>query len=640
MKLHQFYIEKTSDTSADTLLAVGFASLLKEVLRQNGKSAKGIMIQDAGSYYQIETSTRITANDLQNLEPFAIIKPLVTDKYIDKQEKKGLKLDGFDYQRQQDISKSCYEKQRKLPPEYRTPEARLNKSAFPLFADIEEPDPQLGRYQAISQMKIASSFNELAQRWFYLEYLQREHIHILLELFSSPINDIDNAIIACTKLAKEHELKKNAYATALQIINPTTGKGANYAKASELTRAIGNQDSFWLLELLKFVGFMYASAPFVVKGSKDRKTYVLQPKIIDLSTLQRMMDKFRAVCWSSTAVKLDIMASLRFAQTFIQHRQQALQDEMEDDFFGEEQVFSIAHGFEVAFYKDMGSAYATMNVSSINLPYWLPHINTLEEAEAAFAIVKEHLQIIQRLRNSKGEEGSEEFELLRFYRDFLSGRDLRPFWKFTTAYSSYLISQHEHEKSPQRQIRPFTTTGLENIIKMNTTATKKKLTGITTNEGFRRIAYAIRQSTIMAQYRRTQSGDRSNEVRYEIRYGLGQELMREAHYPDKFIAALSRFLHQYNAETAREEEKLANKLKRALVPDDRRKNKMRGSVAYTDIDAIVQLIDDFGSEQVCSLLVAYGYAREPFKGTTEEPVSNNIDNTELSSEDLEGNNED
>lgn len=639
MNTKRYYIEKISDTSADTLLAVGFASLLKEVLRQNAKSAKGIMIQDDGPHYQIETPTPITDNDLQNLEPFAIIKPLVTDKYIDKQAKQGLKLYGFDYQHQQEISKSFYEKLRKLPPEYRTPEARANKSAYPLFADIEEPDSQLDLYKAIQQMKIASSFNELAQRWFYLEYLQREHIHILLELFSSSTNDFDNAIIACTKLSKEHGLKKDANVTALQIINPTTGKGANYAKASELSRAIGNQDSFWLLELLKFVGFMYAAAPYVVKGNKDRKTYVLQPKTIDLNTLQRMMDKFRAVCWSSTAVKLDITASLRFAQTFIQHRQQALKGEAEDDFF-EEQVYSIAHGFEVAFYKDMGSAYATMNVSSINLPYWLPRIKTLEEAEATLAIVKEHLHIIQWLRNSKGEEGSEEYELLRFYRDFLSGRDLRPFWKFTTAYSSYLISQHEHEKSPQRQIRPFTTTGLENIIEMNITASKKKLTGITTNEGFRRIAYAIRQSTITAQYRRTQSGDRSNEVRYEVRYGLGQELIREAHYPDKFIAALSRFLHQYNSETAREEEKLANKLKRALVPDDRRKNKMRGSVSYTDIDAIVQLIDDFGSEQVCSLLVAYGYAREPFKGATEEPTNNNTNNPDLALDDLESDTED
>src|SRR6266700_3692892 len=637
MNTQRYYIDKTYVTTENTFLEVVFSSLLKKFLRQIGISAKGIIIQDAGSYYTVQVSTPITNNDLKRLEPFAIIKPLVTDKYIDKQEKKGIKLDGFDYQRQQDISKSYYEKLRKVPPECRTPEARLNKSAYPLLADIEEPHPQLGRYQAISQMKIASSFNELAQRWFYLEYLQREHIHILLELFSSPINDIDNAIIACTKLAKEHELKKDAYATALQIINPTTGKGANYSKASELTRAIGNQDSFWLLELLKFGGFMHAGAPYVVQRSKDRKTYVLQPRIIELGTLQQMMDEFRTVCWSSTVVKLDILASLRFAQTFIKHRQQALQGETEDDFFGEEQVFSVAHGFEVAFYKDMGSAYATMNVSSINLPNWLPRIKKLEEAEAALAIFKEHLQIAQGLRNSKGEEGSEEYELLRFYRDFLSGRDLRPFWKFTTAYSSYLISQHEHEKIPQRQIRPLTTTGLENIIEMNTTETQNKLTDITRNEGFRRIAHAIRQSTITAQYRRAQLGDRT----YEVRYGLGQELMREARYRNKFMVALSEFLQRYNAETSREEEKVANKLGSKLTLDDRRKYNLRASIPYPDIDEIAGLIDRFNSsELIGSMLVAYGYAREPFKGATEEPVSNKTDNAEISSEDLESDNED
>ena len=626
MNTQCYYIEKTSDTSADTLLAIGFASLLKEVLRQNGKPLTGIMIQDAGSYYEVQAPTLITNEDLQKLEPFAIIKPLVTDKYVDKQAKQGRKLDGFDYQRQQEISKAFYERLKKLPPEYRTPEARANKSAYSLFADIEEPDSQLDLYRAINQMKIASSFNELVQRWFYLEYLQREHIHILLELFSSPINNFESAALACTNLAKEHGLKKDAYVTALQIINPTTGKGANYAKASELTRAIGNQDSFWLLELLKFVGFMYAAAPYTVQGSKDRKTYVLQPKNIDLNTLQRMMEEFRTVCWSSTVVKLDIMASLRFAQTFIKHRQKALQGETEDDFFGEEQVYSIAHGFEVIFYKDMGSAYATMNVSSINLPYWLPRITTVEEAEAALNIVKEHLQIIQWLRNSKGEEGSEEYELLRFYRDFLSGRDLRPFWKFTTAYSSYLISQHEHEKNPQRQIRPFTTTGLENIIEMNTTATQNKLTDITRNESFKRIAYAIRQSTVTAQYRRAQLGDRT----YEVRYGLGQELMREARYRDKFMVALSEFLQRYNAETAREEEKVANKFGK-LTPEIRRAHNLRASVPYTDIDEIADLIDRFkSSELIGSILVAYGYAREPFKGTPEEPQTNNADPTELS----------
>src|SRR5262249_37296281 len=155
--------------------------------------------------------------------------------------------------------------------------------------------------------------------------------------------------------------------------------GSNRPKSNTLSE--GNPDNFWLLELLKFVGFMHAAAPYVIQGSKDRKAYVLQPNIVELGSLRHMMRTFRAVCWSSTAIKLDIMASLRFAQVFITLRKQALKGQDDDDFLDEEQLYSIAHGFEVAFYKDMGSAYAIMNVSTINLPQWLSHpISTLKDA--------------------------------------------------------------------------------------------------------------------------------------------------------------------------------------------------------------------------------------------------------------------
>src|SRR5437588_4390398 len=173
---------------------------------------------------------------------------------------------------------------------------------------------------------------------------------------------------------------------------------------------------------------MHAAAPFVIQGSKDRKTYVLQPQKIELSTLQGMMRDFREVCWSSTAVKLDIMASLRFAQVFAQHRKVSLQNTVEVDPWDEPEVISVAQGFEVGFYKDMGSAYATMNVASINLPEWLPPIINQSSADTALEVLEEHIRLIRQIRNSKGEEGSEEFELLRLYRDFLSGRTLRPFW--------------------------------------------------------------------------------------------------------------------------------------------------------------------------------------------------------------------
>jgi len=606
-----YYIDKTSNTSADTLLAIGFALLLQEVLRKCQKPQKGIFIFDAGSYYEVQIPTTITENDLQQLSPFTLVKPIVTEKSWQKQ---GKDQNGFDYQDQQEIARHFYERLKKLPAKLRTPEARLS-SEFRQLPDIQPPDPELVHYQTINQMKIASSLNELALRWRRSDTLQRDAVRILLTLFEQPGNDVDAAIATWQKLAREHKLtgkEGKDSTTQLQIVNPTTGKGSNRSKSSTL--AEGNPDNFWLLELLKFQGFLHAAAPYVIQGSKDRKTYVLQPKMIELRKLQGIMRAFRSVCWSSTVVKMDVMASLRFAQVFLRLREQSLQGEVEeqDEFLDEEQLSSIAQGFEVAFYKDMGSAYATMNVSSINLPQWIQPVPTLDTVRDARALLQEHLVIIQQLRSGgKNEEGAEEFELLRFYRNFLSGRDLKPFWQFTTAYSGYLMSQREHEKDPRRHIRQFTCNGLEKFLAMSTQ--EQHLTTITQNPGFKRIAYAIRQSTVWAQFRRSQLRDRT----YDVRYGLGQDLMREARYKHKFLVALSTFLQQYNAETAREEEKAANRVGGTLSPADRRKYNLRGTVSHADIDQIIELVDTFGSETVCSLLVAYGYASDPRKEASE-----------------------
>lgn len=109
--------------------------------------------------------------------------------------------------------------------------------------------------------------------------------------------------------------------------------------------------------------------------------------------------------------------------------------------------------------------------------------------------------------------------------------------------------------------------------------------------GFQSIAYAIRQSTVVAQYNRKQKNDR----RYDVRYGLGQELARKSRYPHEFITALSDFLQRYNAENAQVMENRAGPY--------------RKSIKTSDIDDIVALVDKFGSELICNLLIAYGYAR-------------------------------
>ena len=124
---------------------------------------------------------------------------------------------------------------------------------------------------------------------------------------------------------------------------------------------------------------------------------------------------------------------------------------------------------------------------------------------------------------------------------------------------------------------------------------QKELTPIIKSVGFQNIARAIRQSTVILQYRAADAKKQKKpKDSYDIRYGLGQELRRKANYPDEFIQALGDFLHSFNAENARVAEGLSQP--------------WRKSVREDDIAEIVQLIDEHGPQTVCHLLLAFGYA--------------------------------
>jgi hypothetical protein len=98
---------------------------------------------------------------------------------------------------------------------------------------------------------------------------------------------------------------------------------------------------------------------------------------------------------------------------------------------------------------------------------------------------------------------------------------------------------------------------------------------------------------------------------YDVRYGLGQELKRKAQYADDFIQELAAFMQSYNEENARVYE--------------RTKGQSAGRKAITtdDIQAVVQLIDEYGSETICNLLIAFGYARDPKEPTPTANVGGN-----------------
>lgn len=603
MTYQKFFVNRSADTSADTLLAIGWAALLQAVCSALGRPDKQIMLQFQNGSYEITLTRELHEEQLISDSKIPFLDPLISAKQDERQAKKGHTLqDGFDYDGQREKQKQMVAQRKLLDPRLRSPDAFWTQDPELIKLRQDGPLPELAHYQAINMMKVPDTFNAIVLRWQGLSPEQQWlTIGLLFRLFSQPENDVEAACKEWERLAKEQGLECKATVTAVQVINPTTGKGSNTPKSDHLTS--GGIDSFWLLELLKFKGFMLGAVPYVLKGSKDRKTYVIQPAMVALGTLTRMMDDFRAICWSSTAIKLDILAVLRLAQVFVRHRLNEL-NSGEGLAEWERPIMSIARGFDVAFYKDMGSAHATMNVSTINVPSWFPQFRTLPQVEAADEFLQEHLRIIRRIEGYQGKEGNDELELLRTYRDFLSGHDLHPFWTFASLYGSYLFRQREHEKAVKRWLPQLTKKGLD-ILVMHHQNKQGTLSPISQNRGFQHIASAIREATVRAQRRYTQE----NDNRYEVRYGLGQELIRKARYRDDFTNALNEFLFLYNAETAREEEKVARRLQRRLTTDDYRKNHLRYPVTTADIDQLNDLLDHYPTELIAKMLISYGYAR-------------------------------
>ena len=129
-------------------------------------------------------------------------------------------------------------------------------------------------------------------------------------------------------------------------------------------------------------------------------------------------------------------------------------------------------------------------------------------------------------------------------------------------------------------------------------AKEPKFEDIANVQGFRNIAAAIRHSTVIPQRRKAQG----KETAYEPEYNLGMEFRRVAPFKDKFIATLGAFIQRYMAETLRRMENPRQAEFRGKL--------MRPKVAEQDLDELLPLVDEFGSEVLCNLLLAYGYAWE------------------------------
>ncbi len=566
--LATFFIDKTTQTFADTLTAFGWASVLLE-LHYRQKTRADITIQDKGPYYCV-TCAPLLPQTLEGLRS-TMVWPGKAVVIQTPKNAGGLPegvLHRIDYEAERDRVNAFYAARNKAGDGQNAPDA---------------PHPHWDIFRAINPMSLPG-YNGLLLNWWATRDAQPEIFSILFALFGQMPNDLDAAIDAWKQLDKTYGWGIKPFTTCQQLYNPDQGKGQNRPKANSL--AMSNLDGFWLIEWLKLVGFYEAAITRQVRGAKDRKTFVVAPRSLTFADHSSVMGRFaNTMRYSETSTKFDILAAVRYLKELLTY---SLEPEGQGLMARLGRVKQeVVGGFYTAFYKDLGNAAAVMNVAFIALPGWII-VNSEQEAR----LYKELLDELDAVTRQFDESHSDAFDLLQHLRDFVSGDDLTAFFRFTNAFPAYLIGRREQGK----YAHSFSTTFVERLI-MNI---ERRFSDILTNPGFQNIAYAIRQSTVTAQYRKKQ-GDR----KYDVRYGLGQELARKARYPETFIAMLSDFLHKYNAENAQVMET--------------RSGPYRRSIQTSDIDEVVRLIDEYGSETVANLLIAYGYARVPREGETDEP---------------------
>ncbi len=590
--MHQsmYYVDKTTDTFADVLLAYGVASLLERILQDNiGETT--VRVRDVGGVYAIVLEDPIEES-FEEIAWFCDMPFIQTDK---KRPPKGWPGEVVDYAAEREKRSEYFAAREKLSQEAKRPGATVDN--FPELAALQAlaPRPDWDILAQINQMGALSAYSKVLTAWYDCRDCFSDLLRLLLTLFATTPNDVPGTmkewtILVTSILKKKHgiKLEQGHSVTSVQVLNPAMGKGINRPKADRAD-LLGNPKSFWPLEFLKFWGMRRAGIPRIVqspqsgggRGSRDRKTYVLRPFNITLDTHDKVYRVFNRTMWSTTAVKMDVIASLRYTDTFLE---QWLAGQLADIRWGEEPGDYVA-GMETAFYKDMGSAVVILNLSEIALPRWMKVENEKKGYDYR-AMLKEHRQIVDSLQ----EKNADEYHLLQRYRNFLSGHDLSAFFAFTSGYAQLTMSRINKRRWAPR----FTTTNLEVLIMGH----DEKLGPILKNPGFQNIAAAIRRSTVIPQYFKA----KKKKWPYDVRYGLGAKLLRQAAYPDRFVQTLSGFLHDYNRETMQ----ILERYKDDLPPYWR-----RARVTTEDIQQVVELIDEYGSQTIASLLVAFGYAREP-----------------------------
>ena len=579
MYQNKYFVTKISGTYAETLEAYGLAKILSHIFENNEIDNANIKIKDEGLYYSVSSKISITEEMVNNTRYFDAFP------YIKTKEDKNKDLPGYviDYEREKEKS-DIYRRRR---DEIYQKEKNKNKRAK-LLEDLEKPHPDLDIFKNIRDPKYIKGYHKVLNN----VYRNRKQYHSILKeiliLYSSPLNDEEKAKEDFKKIARKHNLRFDGKITALQIFNPHQGKGVNSLKSNSIR--LNNLSSFWLREYLKIIGIYESMIIKDVKVSNkswDTKIYVIDPFNIEYSWLSNIYREFKPLVGGNNSFKLDILSILIYTKELIKHLPEY--QNKKSHFLQRLKPKNIVQGFKTAYQKNMGRNKSIANIGYLRLPEFI-EISSYEEGQKWIDILDEHIGIIRHIDENNNSTTS----LLQHYRQFISTGDWNNFFDFYFDYAALLMSDIIEKREPKF----FTIKNLKEVF-----MTEKKFAPILESQGFQNVARAIRNATIGAQYAKAR-GDQ----RFDVHYGIAQDLKRKSPYKKDLVEYLSEFIALYNAETARYVEHHSKEFK---------EGKVRATVKTEDIKEVINLIDEYGSSVVGKLLAAYGYALERKEITSE-----------------------
>ena len=567
----KFIIKKSTGTYSDTIEAFGLANLLKDIQSRTNLSRTKLWIEDKGLYYEITSKPEMQLDQINRLNYFPFFQYAIRET-----SETTFEDNYFDYPKQRDFKKEKQELTEKAYKEFTGKDKiqqlqdRLN--AIERIYEVEKfISPQLDVYSQIITPNNFVGFNKLYRNVSLNKNAFPEIIKAILDYYSD----------------KKIELKINslnsfeASVTALQIYNPTTGKGQNKGKASGASA--GPVKLGWISETMKISGSItnMLCKPVKVGSNYDVKVVVPDFKKAEYSKQKKIALSFKKNIKGNTPLKIDILNLLIINKQLIENT----------DEYSNFKAKNILTGLHSVYQKDLGKNKAVVNIAKLQTPEFI-EFNTENEAKDWVEFLKEQISIIRSI-----DELGDAVQGLIAYRIFLNTSHFQSWAKFIFWYAEHIMSNF----SKNKYALPFKETSLSKFFK-NMTMNDFKISEIISNEGFQKVAYAIRKSTVTLQY------TPKEQRKFDIRYGLAQALQNKSKSAADLAEFIGEFIAIFNAETARYAEKTGDVL--------------RANIRENELAQFYRLLDIYPSKVIGALLASYGFA------LTEKEKKENLDQTE------------